>query len=168
MSPTETESAPTTSTSSAPARPGLLHYLSLAPDALKRIVDCVKPEKYDERVEPDRFTLREAIAHLADFEVIILDRFATAHEKPGSTVENFDEEARAKEKAYATRDIHHEIEVFGNRRRETIMFLETLTSEDMKKTFVHPQRGEMSIKDFIGLMLGHDVYHLEHATLYTR
>lgn len=168
MSPTETESAPTTKPSSVPSRPGLLHYMSLTPDALTRIVDCVKPEKYDERLDPDRFTLREAIAHLADFEVTILDRFAIAHERPGSTAENFDEEARAKEKAYATRDVHHELEVFGNRRRETIMFLETLSPEDMKKTYVHPQRGEMSIKEFIGTVLGHDLYHLDHATLYMR
>lgn len=163
-----TEAEPVVPPTSASPRTAYLLFLRLTPDALTRIVDCVKPERYDERLDPERFTLREAIAHLADFEKTALDRIGIAHEEPGSLVENFDEEARATEKGYATRDVHHELEVFGNRRRETVMFLETLNSADMKKTFVHPQRGEMSIREFAGLLLGHDIYHIEHATQYLR
>ena len=166
MSLTETEPAAPSTTASP--RKSYLLFLGLTPDALTRIVDCVKPERYDERTEPDRFSLREAIAHLADFEKTVLDRMGSAVESPGTLVDNFDEEARCREKAYATRDVHHELEVFGNRRRETVMFLENLNSSEMRKTFVHPQRGEMSIREFAGLILGHDVYHIEHATQYLR
>lgn len=163
-----TEAEPIAPSTSASPRATYLLFLGLTPDALTRIVDCVKPERYDDRLDPERFSLREAIAHLADFEKTILDRMGIACETPGALVENFDEEARAKEKAYATRDVHHELEVFGNRRRETVMFLETLPTNDFKKTFVHPQRGEMSIKEFAGLVLGHDIYHIEQATQYLR
>ena len=171
MSPAEAPAAPTNDPSSAApdyASNSVTNSLMLTPVALMRIVDCVKPERYDERPKgesgDDRFTLREAIAHLADFEVTVLDRITLSQETPGREVPNFDEDARCQEKAYATRDVHHELEVFQNRRRDTVSYLGGLSKEDLRKTFVHPQRGELSAAEYLTVLLAHDVYHLEHAT----
>lgn len=167
MSPAEAPAAPTNDPSS-PAQSNVNSALMLTPVALMRIVDCVKPERYDERPKEGRFTLREAIAHLADFEVTVLDRITLSQETPGKEVPNFDEDARCQEKAYATRDVHHELTVFQNRRRDTVSYLGGLAREDLKRTFVHPQRGELSAAEYLTVLLAHDVYHLEHATGFMR
>lgn len=138
------------------------------PSALYKIIDCIQPARYNERLSEDRFSLVEVICHIADFEEAIQDRIHSAHEYPGKEIEAFDEEKRAVEKHYADRDLHHELEVFENRRRDTADFLRTLQPEDWKKTFRHPQFGEMSIADQVAMMIGHDLYHLEQASQYLR
>lgn len=142
--------------------------IEFTPAALRHIIDCVPQERHGEQLSPDRFTLTEMVAHLADWEDIFLDRMRLAQEAPGSRIEVYDEGARAVEKHYETRDLQHELDVFENRRRDTLEFLRNLPEEDLAKTFQHPQRGTMTIRDQQMMLLGHDLYHLEQATQYLR
>lgn len=142
--------------------------LELTPSALRKIVDCVPPERYAAHLETDRFNLTEMVAHMADLEDVLLDRMRLAHEKPGSTVELFDQSQRAVDKHYASRDLQHEMDVFENRRRDTMDFLRSLSEEDFGATFEHPQNGTMTVRDQLTMMLGHDLYHLEQASHYLR
>lgn len=142
--------------------------IELTPSALRRIVDCVRVDKLQEKIEEDRFSLTEMVAHLADWEDIFLDRMRLAHEHPGSTVVAYDEGERAVEKHYATRDIQHELDVFENRRRDTVDFLRSLCPDDLRKSFRHPERGDVSIEEALTMLLGHDLYHLEQATHFLR
>ena len=136
------------------------------PVILERIVDEVPMERFTEQLSVDRFTLTEMVAHLADFEETIMDRLVTASEKPGSPIENFDEEARSVEKNYAAKNIRHEIDTFATRRRETILYLESLPEEKWSNTVVHPGLGTMTIADLLCNLHGHDLYHIEQASAY--
>lgn len=142
--------------------------IELTPRALFRIIDCVQPARYAERLTEDRFTLLEMVAHLSDMEDVFLERMRLAMRKPGSTVEPVDETKRAVEKRYAERDIHHELDVFDNRRRDTMDFLRGLSPEEWKLHVVHPEFGDMTIEDLTHFVLGHDLYHLEQAAQYLR
>jgi uncharacterized damage-inducible protein DinB len=145
-----------------------LSSLESTPKTLVNIVDQVKPEKYHEQRDPDRFNLAEMVAHLADFDDIFLDRLRLAHEEPGAAVESYDPDARAREKQYDQKDIHHELDVFENRRRDLVDFLNTLTPEDWKKQFHHPDLGKTSIDEYANIILAHDLSHLAHATSYMK
>jgi len=142
--------------------------LSLTPSALIRIIDQVKPDRYADRLPINRFNLSEMVAHVADCEEVFQDRMRLAHEFPGSNVEGFDPDERAKSHHYADKDLHHELDVFDNRRRDTVDFLRSLKPEDWKKTVKHSQYGEMSIAMMASIIIGHDVYHLEQASQYMR
>lgn len=145
-----------------------LNSLENTPKTLVNIVDQVKPDRYTQHTEPDRFNLIEMVAHLADFDDIFLDRLRYAHESPGVTVTSFDPDVRAEEKHYGSRDIHHELDVFENRRRDLVEFLDTLGPDDWKKSFVHPDLGEVTIDEYANIILAHDLSHLSHATTYMR
>lgn len=138
------------------------------PTILRRILADVRMERYTERVAEDRFTLLEMVAHMADWEDVVLDRLRIAQEKPGSPVEDFDIEARAIEKGYSERNLQHELDVLENRRNDTLDFLRNLPAEDWNKTFVHPARGEVTIQSQVSMLVGHDLYHIEQATAYMR
>jgi uncharacterized damage-inducible protein DinB len=146
----------------------VLKCIRLTPSILTMIVDQVRPERYGDVLEPGRFTLTEAIAHLADMEQIWLDRITLAYETPGAAVQGIDPEKRAEDKHYDTRDIHHELEVFDNRRRDTMEFLARLSKEDMARTVVHSTWGQVSIQDIVETVAGHDLYHIEQAAHYMR
>ena len=147
---------------------GYLSSLENTPKTLVNLVDQVKPDHYDDHTDPARFTLRELIAHLADFDDVFLDRLRLAHETPGASVVSLDPDQRAAEKHYATRDVHHELDVFENRRRDLIEFLSGLSAEDWQKKFHHPDLGDVTIDSYANIILAHDLSHVSHATSYLR
>ena len=145
-----------------------LKSLETTPKTLHNILNQVKPVRFEEHTDPERFSLKELVAHLADFDDIFLDRLRLAHESPGATVESFDPEARATEKHYTDRDPFHELDVFENRRRDLVEFFDGLNDSDWQKSFSHPDLGDVTIEQYANLILAHDLSHLAHATTYMR
>ncbi len=132
------------------------------------MVDSIRPELYDTSLEGGRFTLKEVIAHLADLEQTWLDRITTAIEFPGKAVEPFNEAARAIEHKYAEKDIHHELDVFDNRRRDTVDYLLRLAEDDWSNTITHPEKGEMTVLEIVQYITGHDLYHVHQVSQYLK
>lgn len=148
--------------------PFVLKALAVAPSAFFHVIDDVRAERYRDRIDPDRFDLVEMVAHLADFEDLILERMRLAHEHPGSDCPTFDPDARCEAKHYATRDLHHELEVYRNRRIDTLDFLGNLQPGDEAKCVNHPHFGELTIATIVGNLVAHDLYHIEQASQYLR
>ena len=146
------------------------YYLQIenTPSTLIRMVDAIRPDLYDKSLEGDRFTLKEVIAHLADLELTWLDRITTAIEYPGRAVEDFDEDRRSIEHKYSEKDIHHELEVFDNRRRDTVDYLLRLAEDDWTNTIIHPTKGELSVLEIVQFITGHDLYHLHQVSEYLK
>ncbi|HLO99726.1 MAG TPA: DinB family protein [Fimbriimonas sp.] len=140
--------------------------ISNTPATLTRLIDAIRPERYDEKLGEDRFTLKEVIAHLADWEQVFLDRITLAVEYPGSAIEAYDEDARAIEHKYSEKDIHHELEVFAARRLDTVDYLLRLAEDDWDNTVIHPERGEQSVQNLVEMITGHDLYHIYQVTQY--
>lgn len=147
-------------------RDDLLSALSSSPKIVERLLRVFPKTRLDDRSEPDRFTPREVIGHLADWEQVILDRIRIANLKPGSpgTVEDPSERARAHH--YGDKDVFHEAEVFESRRGTTIDYLRNLNEVDWKKKFIHQSMGEVTIEAYMVNILEHDMYHLEQLSCY--
>jgi hypothetical protein len=139
----------------------LFRGLEAGPRTIQRLIRMVPAEKMDVPTHPDRFTPREVICHLADWEPISRGRMQTAQTTPGATVPDLDEGQRAKDQNYAAWDPQKTAELFINRRAETIAWLSGLADEDWKKIAVHSVKGPMSIYDYANLELGHDMYHVQ-------
>ena len=138
------------------------------PAILERVLDDVPPARYGDRVGDDRFTLLEMVCHMADFEDIYLERMRAALKQDGVEVPDVDEGQRAKDKKYDCRDLHKELEVLANRRRDTIDFLESLSDEQLSRSFIKEGVGKVTIKEYLAILSGHDLYHLEQATWYLK
>ncbi len=144
--------------------PYLLKALSLAPSALERIVHAVPPELWDARTEDNRFSLREAIAHLADWEPIFRSRIESALQNPGKSIPVFDESQRAIELRYSESDPREQLDRFHKERMTTLRVIEL--ASDLAAACVHPENGEMTVAEIAHCLLGHDLYHIEHLTHY--
>lgn len=144
----------------------LLKGLALSGNTVVRVVAQVPAEVYDEKTDPDRFSLREAVAHLADWDTINLERLRRGVEDPGCTVMGIDESARAVEGNYQESEPVTQAELFAHRRETLVAYLQTLTPEDWSKTFRHSEKGEQTVYEYAVNTLGHDMVHLEHLTTY--
>lgn len=142
--------------------PGLKH----GPLILRRLIRQIPEARWDEPSPDDRFSPREVIAHLADWEPIMLGRLKTGVDTPGATVEVFDEGARALELRYHEADMEAELDKFEQARAATVRYLEALEPAAYQSRFQHPERGEMSVDDQANMLLGHELYHIEQLTAF--
>jgi hypothetical protein len=146
--------------------PYLMPTIEFGPLTVRRLVELIPAHRRDERLIPERFTPREIIAHLADWEPILLQRMKTAYETPGTTIEVYDEEEMARLNRYDLKDPLEQAELFIKHRCVTADFLRNLQPDDWKKTVWHPERGVLSIEDQANLLIGHDLYHIEQLSAY--
>jgi len=140
--------------------------LKKVPITVERLLHSIPAEKYDVRTAPNRFNVREAIAHLADWEPIWMERFRLCMETPGSRIVVYDEERLAVERKYNERDPLEEAKRFIEGRDALIAYLQTFDTADWDKTLDHPERGLLTLGNFGCMILGHDIYHIEHFTEY--
>src|SRR5688572_5770624 len=142
----------------------LFRGLELGPVALRRIFAAIPESRIDEAIDPDRFTPREVIAHVADWEPILLARMKQTFDDPGSVILGHDESVRAIEQGYASSVPAEQLDFYDERRRATIEWLKMVEGEDWQKVAVHNERGPMTIYDQASMMLGHEIYHLEQLS----
>ena len=142
--------------------------LRYTPTILARILDDVPAERYGDRVAEDRFSLIEMVCHLAEFENVVLDRMRAAQKSDGVAVPDWDEGAQAVEKRYAERDLHRELDVFASRRRDTVTFLEELPEHETTRAFTKDGLGRLTIREYLAVVSGHDLVHLEQASWYLK
>lgn len=138
--------------------------LELGPHSIKRLLRKIPTERIDVPTDEGRFTPREVIAHLADWEPVFLQRMQTAKDCPMAQVDVYDEAQWAIEHAYGAKDPLAQADLFLQRRKQTLEWLSNLEPDDWKLTFTHPERGEMTIEDQANMLVGHDQYHVEQLT----
>lgn len=145
---------------------GLIRSLMAAPKVVERLLRVFPHDRLDERVEKDRFTAREVIAHLADYEQTVLDRIRVATLHPGREVPWYDPDGRCTEHAFDTKEVFHEAEVYESRRGMTLDFLRELSTEQMDNSIKFPDGNSVSIRSYVDRVLHHDLEHLEQLSAY--
>lgn len=109
---------------------------------------------------PHRFTLKETMAHLADWDKVFLKR-AQATLKGGAALDDPDSGVVASQRKYGLGDPHESIQLFGFGRQKLTRFFKGLSEADWDKAAVHPRHGSMSLEVQAVHVLGHDGYHLD-------
>ena len=148
------------------ANPYLLLGMQLSPLSMERLVRMIPPSRYDEKTDPLRFTVREAMAHMADWEPVLLDRMQTTISNPGATIKAWDESKRALDNNYAATDPLAEVQRLIDMREVTVRFIRERAEGHWDNHVIHPERGPMTLADQANAILGHDHYHIEHLTQY--
>lgn len=144
--------------------PYLFPALKFGPLVLERAVRAVPEQRLHEPTHKDRFSVIEAVAHLVDWEPILLDRMKAAAENPGSTIVAYDEGQMAIDNNYANSNLNQQLDLFKARRAKTIEWLEALPSEKWSQHVIHPERGQLTLSDIANMMIGHDMYHIEQVS----
>jgi len=140
----------------------LLSSLRKGPIIVRWIVTHASPEAFDKKSDTERFSFREGVAHLADWEPILHDRMKLIKENPGGVMTVYDEVQRAADMDYANVDPAEAVERWAAAREESIRFLEENTPGLWNSSAIHPERGEVSLYDIANMEVAHDTYHIEH------
>src|SRR5580693_321811 len=85
---------------------------SATPQKLARLVKSAPPSKLRKRPAPEKWSVAEILAHLADTEIVVGWRIRSILAAPGTPIQAFDQDAWAAAGNYRKRDPQKSIEQF--------------------------------------------------------
>lgn len=130
------------------------------PKKLERLIKGVSASKLRKRPAPDKWSVTEIVAHLADAEIVGGFRMRFILGAPGTPIVAFDQDAWVKSGHYEKRDPRKSLELFRTLREANLAMLKSLTPEQWKHYGVHSERGQESIERIATMFAGHDLNHL--------
>ena len=117
--------------------------------------------KLRERPAPEKWSVSEIIAHLADGEIVGAFRLRSILGAPGSPVAAYDQDQWVTSGHYDKREPEKSVELFRVLRKANLALLESLRPEQWKQYGMHSERGQESIEHIVRLFAGHDINHLQ-------
>jgi hypothetical protein len=131
------------------------------PRKLERLVKGVSTAKLRKRPAPDKWSVAEILAHLADGEIVIGWRMRSILGAPGTQIQAYDQNAWIEALHYEKRDPRKDLLQQRILREANLALLKTLTPEQWKQFGTHSERGQESIERIVRMVAGHDLNHLQ-------
>lgn len=107
---------------------------------------------------PGKWTMRQVMAHVAQWEMILGYRLACAVGTPGFTIQLADQDALMQRTAAV--DGATAFAAFDGARRFNIALIGSLSDADRDIQVLHPEYGLLTVNDLIVQMAGHGIHHL--------
>jgi len=113
------------------------------------------------RPDAKNWAAKEVVCHVRDTEEGFVLRFRALLIMDEPTLVLGDPDRWAVERQYLRNDVVAALDAFRARRRESLVFLETLTPDQWTRGAIHPARGRLTADDYLSLMAWHDDNHLD-------
>jgi hypothetical protein len=128
---------------------------------LERLIKGVPTSKLRKRPAPDKWSVSEIVAHLADAEIVGGFRLRLILGAPGTAVAAFDQDSWVISGHYEKRDPRKSVEQFRVVREANLALLKSLKPEQWKHYGLHSERGQETIEHIVRMFAGHDLNHLQ-------
>lgn len=139
--------------------------LNATPEVLEAFLKPLPADdpRWDLRPDPERFTLREIVAHLADWDPIFTERMEQTVTEELPFLPDKDEGQMALDHDYAHQDPHAALAHFRTARAALVVFLSGLTDADWSRVAMKEPHGPVTLERQAILVLAHDGYHMEQV-----
>jgi hypothetical protein len=131
------------------------------PDVLAELIGEVSDAQLAERPGPDKWSIGEILAHLAEDEIATAWRYRQMVEHSGIELAGFNQDLWAKIGNYGRRAPRESLELFKLLRSVNLEFLNGLSAEQWSCFGIHAERGRITVEDLAAHMAGHDANHVE-------
>ena len=135
--------------------------LAAAPGKLARLLKDVTPARARKRPAPEKWSIAEIVAHVADTEIVGGYRVRAILGAPGGQIIGFDQDAWVTALHYEKRDLRKAFEQYRALREANVALYKTLTPEQWKHYGMHNERGAESVETIARLFAGHDLNHFQ-------
>jgi hypothetical protein len=125
---------------------------------LEQLSVALGPARIEESPAPGKWSPLEILSHLADCELVFSYRIRQALAQDHHVIQPFDQEIWAQN--YAGYDAQAAMMTFSCVRQWNLMLLRSLPANVMSRPLLHPERGEMTFRELIETIAGHDLNHL--------
>lgn len=129
-------------------------------DKLQKLIRGIPRKKLDRRPAPDKWSVTEILAHLAETEWVIGYRIRMILNSNGTPIQAFDQDAWAKTSRYARQDPKESVALFRALRGANLALLKSVPREKWENFGMHQERGKETVARIFLLIAGHDLNHL--------
>jgi len=110
---------------------------------------------------PERWSIQEIVCHLADSEANGYIRCRRAIAEPGAPVMAYDQEQWVAGLKYQEQDPEDALALFRLMRKMSSRLLRSLPAAVWANTMAHPERGPMTLDDWLDIYTAHTPAHIE-------
>jgi len=130
---------------------------------LERLIKGVPASRLRKRPAPEKWSVGEILAHLADSEIVVGWRLRQILGAPGTPIQAYDQDSWAAAGHYGKRDPRKSAEQFRVVREANLALLKSLAPDQWKHHGMHAERGEETIERIVQMMAGHDINHTKQV-----
>lgn len=132
-----------------------------APKKLALLLKGKSGKQLMRRPAPDKWSVAEIVAHLADAELAISWRIRQILSKNAIPIQAYDQDVWAKTFDYAHRDPRQSLASYRALREANVALLKSVPRKLWDNYGVHEERGNESISHVVRMVAGHDLNHLQ-------
>jgi hypothetical protein len=132
-----------------------------APRLIAELVKGVPEAKLRERPLPEKWSITEIIAHLAEDELVTSWRYRQMIESSGCALASFDQDQWSRLGDYRSWKFLDALDMFALLREANLRMLRNLSTDEWDRFGVHAERGRISVRDLARHMAGHDMNHVD-------
>jgi len=137
----------------------LLERFRRGPELVAVAITGASGAELDYAPEPGKWSIRQILCHLADSEIVGVDRFRRVIAEDNPTIVAYDQEAWAHNLDYSRRKISQALDTFRHIRAENYELLKELPEESFERTGIHSQRGPVTLLDLLRIYAAHAENH---------
>lgn len=142
----------------------LLQEIALTPVHLRAAVKGLSETQLDTEYRPGGWTVRQVVHHLPDSHLNSYVRFKLALTEDEPTIKPYAEDRWAELADSNTTPIEVSLTLLDSLHDRWVRLLRSLTPEQWKRTFRHPEMGPMTLEKTLALYAWHGRHHVAHVT----
>jgi hypothetical protein len=135
-----------------------------APANLRAAVKDLSDQQLDTPYRPEGWTLRQVAHHVPDSHLNAYLRFKLALTEDAPTIKPYAEDRWAQLADTQTTPVDVSLTLLDSLHTRWVRLLRSLKVEDWRRTFRHPQLGEVSLEKNLVLYAWHGRHHVAHIT----
>ncbi len=141
-----------------------LEEIAETPARLRAAVNGLSPAQLDTPYRPEGWTVRQVVHHVPDSHLNSYVRFKLALTEEEPTIKTYEEARWAELPDTQATPVEVSLTMLDSLHDRWVRLLRSLTPEQWKRTFRHPELGPMTLEKTLALYAWHGRHHVAHIT----
>lgn len=138
----------------------LIERYAAGPRKLREAVAGMNAEQAAARPIVGRWSTLEVVSHLADFEIIGVDRLTSVIAEHEPTLPGRSEQHYAERLGYQQRDLEEQLRMVEVCRSHATTMLKKLSPDDWKRRGMHTEAGPLTLEKLLERVVKHVEHHI--------
>lgn len=130
------------------------------PTKLRQALDGIEPDQWDQAPVAGKWSTRQVLCHIADFEPVYADRMKRVIAEDEPTFFGGNPDAFAARLAYDERDVEEELQLIEVVRRQMARIFRSLDAEDFQRRGIHSEDGPLTLETLLERITEHIPHHI--------
>jgi hypothetical protein len=145
-------------------RASAIRTLAEFPARIRLATAGLTASQLDTPYRPDGWSVRQVVHHTADSHMHAYARLKFAMSEDNPTIKPYAEAVWAEMADARSAPVEVSLDLLDALHTRLVMLLRSLAGADFARTLFHPERGAMSIDDYLALYDWHSRHHTAHIT----